>query len=95
MYDDVTFDDEVLLFQEEVKETEKREENKEIEEIASITFNFEKKGYTATELNENFKTMTELLNMQSGKINELVREHNKTVKELEEIYKGLTKIKAI
>jgi len=30
MYDDVTFDDEVLLFQEEVKEIEKREENEEI-----------------------------------------------------------------
>lgn len=60
------------------------EENKEIEEVENITYNFSKTAYTPKELNENFETMTELLNKQSNKINELVRAVNKLIKEREE-----------
>lgn len=76
--------DEVLLFQEEVKETEKREENKEIEEVENISYNFTKTSYTGIELSKNFETITKLLNKQSNKINELVRAVNKLNKEREE-----------
>lgn len=76
--------DEVLLFQEEVKENEKVEENKEIKEVESITYNFTKTSYTGIELSKNFEIITELLNKQSDKINELVRAVNKPIKESEE-----------
>ena len=59
------------------------EENKEIEEVENISYNFTKTSYTPIELSKNFETITELLNKQSNKINELVRAVNKLTKETE------------
>lgn len=73
--------DEVLLFQEEVKETEKREENEEIEELVEKTY---------IEMDEDYNIFAILngirddLKTHENKINELVRVVNKPIKESEE-----------
>lgn len=73
--------DEVLLFQEEVKEAEKREENKEIEELGENIY---------IKITENFNIIDVLndtrddLKAHERKINELIRVYNKLIKEREE-----------
>ncbi len=64
-------------------EVEVIEENKEIEEVEYISYNFTKTSYTPTELSKNFETITELLNKQSNKINKLVRAVNEINKKRE------------
>lgn len=67
--------DEVLLFQEEVKETEKRKENKEIEELNDNCYNNE---FMADDEKDYYHNNTR------KKLNELVRTVNKLIKEREE-----------
>lgn len=71
--------DEILLFQEEVKETEKidTEENKEIEEFNGVSCNIEIDGVTVP-------TEHIINDYIIDKINELVRTVNKLIKEREE-----------
>lgn len=69
---------EIRILEQQLNETvEVIEENKEIEEVENISYNFTKTSYTAAELSKNFETITELLNKQSNKISELVRVINK------------------
>ncbi len=65
--------DEVLLFQEEIKESEKVEKNKETEEFTSTVESYHSK-----------ETICQYCNAQTAKINELVRAVNKLNKESEE-----------
>lgn len=49
------------------------DEEIDIQEVASIKYNFDKENYTAKDINNAFKKFVQLLGMQSDKINELAR----------------------
>lgn len=78
------FGDEFRIDERLNEEVDVIEENKEIKEVENISYNFTKTSYTGIELSKNFETITELLNKQSDKLNELVRAYNKLIKESEE-----------